>query len=478
MFVSIRTKLFIVIVLANALMVSVLLALNAATFKRSFSDYVASQESRRMQPLLLNIADEYERQGNWRWLRWDNPGWINVVQSSFSARDLRSMDRGQPGPRPGDMPMNNRNFLERLIIRDTRTGQVLLGRKKAPDQMVWLPIVSADDVVVAELGFETRTRLDAEFDQVFAEKRQRDLIYIGALGLLIAGALAIPFSGWLVRPVRKITRAVRTMTNGDLDVSVSVAGNDELGQLAADVNRLSQTLRKNHEDRQQWVSDIAHELRTPVAIFQADIEAAQDGVRKVDAAWLESMHNQVVRLTRLVNDLHQLSQSDAGTLSYRFAPIDLGALVDSAVEQFRKSCEQCHIDVHWQTPPKPIWVRGDDNRLNQLLTNLGQNTLRYTDGSDARHGHLKVTVTERAGWVDIGWSDSAPGVGEQDLFKLFDRLYRVDESRSRDSGGSGLGLAIVKSIVTAHDGTVVAKHSELGGLTVTVSLPTQKAKGI
>ncbi|MDX1342015.1 MAG: HAMP domain-containing protein, partial [Reinekea sp.] len=243
MFVSIRTKLFIVIVLANVLMVSVLLALNAATFKRSFSDYVASQESRRMQPLLLNIADEYERQGNWRWLRWDNPGWINVVQSSFSARDLRSMDRGQPGPRPGDMPMNNRNFLERLIIRDTRTGQVLLGRKKAPDQMVWLPIVSADDVVVAELGFETRTRLDAEFDQVFAEKRQRDLIYIGALGLLIAGALAIPFSGWLVRPVRKITRAVRTMTNGDLDVSVSVAGNDELGQLAADVNRLSQTLR-------------------------------------------------------------------------------------------------------------------------------------------------------------------------------------------------------------------------------------------
>ncbi len=468
MFVSIRTKLFILIVLANALMVGVLLSLNAASFNRSFSNYVEQQETRRLQPLLLNIATEYEQQQDWRWLKWDNPQWIMLIQNSFSPRELRAMDRNPKGGAPQNP---RRDLADRFLIRDAITGDIIMGRKKYPANVVWLPINVTNGKTVAEFGFVPTDRMDAQFDDLFATKQNRDLWFIGLFAVFIAGALAIPFSGWLVRPVKKITDAVRSMTQGDLTVSVAVQGRDELAQLAADFNLLASALRKNQTDRQQWVSDIAHELRTPVTIFQADIEAAQDGVRKVDAQWLATMHDQVARLTRLVNDLHQLSQSDAGTLSYRFEQIDIAEVVDHVLRQFQQPCLERCIDVHWQKSPKSNWIRGDEARLNQLFANLAQNTLRYTDGAVDKHGHLKVDIRVHSHHVVVVWCDSSPGVGDDDLSKLFDRLYRVDESRSRESGGSGLGLAIVKNIVQAHGGSVCAEHSELGGLTIKVSLP-------
>ena len=469
MFASIRTKLFILIVLANALMVGVLLSLNAASFNRSFSNYVEQQEARRLQPLLLNIALEYERQQHWRWLKWDNPEWLMIIQNSLSPREMRAiMDRN---PKGGALQNSRRDFFDNFIIVDQLTNDVLLGRKKPPANLVWLPINTANGRTVAKFGFVPQERIDAQFDDVFATKQRRDIWFIGLFAVFIAGALAIPFSGWLVRPVRKITDAMRNMTQGDLSVSVSIPGRDELAQLAADFNLLASALRKNQTDRQQWVSDIAHELRTPVTIFQADIEAAQDGVRKVDALWLTNMHAQVERLTRLVNDLHQLSQSDAGTLSYRFEPINLTELTIRALTQFQQPCIEKCIDIRLPVDEQSYWIRGDEARLNQLFANLAQNTLRYTDGRQDHHGKLQVELVERGRHVELIWSDSSPGVGDHDLTKLFDRLYRVDESRSRDSGGSGLGLAIVKNIVEAHSGIIHAQHNGLGGLTIKVSLP-------
>jgi len=472
MFVSIRTKLFILIVLANALMVAVLLSINAAAFNRSFSDYVAKQESRRMELLITNIAKTYDSEGDWQWLRWESPTWVDLVRRSFSPGDVRSVERGGNNNRPTPPPRNQ--FLERLRIKDIDDRQIL-GRRGGAKNTIWLPITSENTGgVIGHLGFEPSSRLDAQFDKLFSERLNKQLYFVGLFAFVIAAALAIPFSGWLVKPIRRLNLAMRKMTDGDLSVAVNANRNDELGQLADDFNRLAEVLKQNHSDRQQWVSDIAHELRTPVAVLQADIEAAQDGVRQVNDKWLGNMHGHAERLGRLVNDLHQLSQSDAGTLNYRFEIVDLGELADEIVSQFEKSCEAKFIDLQWQQPSKPICVRGDDKRLVQLLTNLAQNTLRYTDGTVEKHGVLKVSLIEVNEKIEIIWEDSSPGVGDRDLPKLFDRLYRVDESRSRESGGSGLGLAIVKNIVEAHDGEINATQCLLGGLRVTVTLPVIK----
>jgi two-component system sensor histidine kinase BaeS len=366
-----------------------------------------------------------------------------------------------------------RGYLDRIVIRDAKSDKVVFGRKRNLDKTIWLPVRSSRDAKpVAFFGFEPSSRLDSQFDRVFAKQQQQQLLTIGLFGVLVAAALAIPFSGWLVRPIQQLTQAVRTMTQGDLTVSVKADRNDELGQLGRDFNHLAEVLMKNSQDRQQWVSDIAHELRTPIAVFMADIEAAQDGVRTVDEAWLAMMHQHVSRLTRLVNDLHQLSQSDSGTLSYRFEELNLVDVINNAVQQFKQSCQDCYIDAHWQAPVEPVLMLADDSRLNQLFSNLAQNTLRYTDGDPGRHGHLRIRIESRGNEVDVIWEDSSPGVGDGDLSKLFDRLYRVDESRSRESGGSGLGLAIVKNIIEAHQGSIRAQHSDLGGLKVIVTFKT------
>jgi two-component system sensor histidine kinase BaeS len=259
------------------------------------------------------------------------------------------------------------------------------------------------------------------------------------------------------------------MTQGDLTVSVDDSRNDELGQLAADFNKLAQVLEQNQRDRQQWVSDISHELRTPVAVLMGDIEAAQDGVRPVNEQWLKNMKAHTERLTRLVGDLHQLSQSDSGTLSYQFKPVNLTELLSLALIQFDKSCSDGHIEAHLDAPTDPVFIVGDDARLNQLFSNLAQNTLRYTDGDATHKGSLKIEVTEMKEHIRVIWEDSSPGVGLNELNKLFDRLYRVEESRSRESGGSGLGLAIVKNIVEAHHGSIIAAQSELGGVKIIVT---------
>jgi two-component system sensor histidine kinase BaeS len=445
-------------------MVAALLSLNAASFSRSFSDYVVQQETRRLQPLMNNIAEEYQRVGNWQWLRWDNSRWLSVLRQSLGPRELRNMDRLNSSP--GN---NIRGFLDKLVIRETETNTVLIGRKRIPPNIIWLPIKTDTGEIIAQLGFEADSRLDNQFDELFAKQQTRSLVIIGLFGFVIAAALAIPFSGWLVRPIQRLTGAVGDMTQGDLTVSVDDSRNDELGQLAADFNKLAQVLNQNQRDRQQWVSDISHELRTPVAVLMGDIEAAQDGVRPINEQWLSNMKAHTERLTRLVGDLHQLSQSDSGTLSYQFKPVNLTELLSLALVQFDKSCSDGHIEAQLDAPTAPVFINGDDARLNQLFSNLAQNTLRYTDGDANNKGRLKIQVTEMKEHIRVVWEDSSPGVGLNELNKLFDRLYRVEESRSRESGGSGLGLAIVKNIVEAHHGNIIAQQSELGGVKIIVT---------
>ena len=478
MFSSIRTKLLLLMIIANALMVAGMMTLNSIQFSRSFTEYITQLESRRLQPLVSGIAKEYESEQNWDWLRWNNLKFQQMLRQSFTPPEIRDAERPK-GPPPGHPPpAGPPKFFDQLSVRDAKTNVILLGRMQSESvEKIWLPVTAQNGETIAYVGFAPRLRINNDFDNVFRQKQQRDLAYIGLLGVLIAAALAVPFSSWLVRPIKKLTHAVQQMASGDLSVSVDEDRQDELGQLAMDFNRLATILEKNLLDRQQWVSDIAHELRTPVAIFMADIEAAQDGVRQVNGQWLENMHQQIERLSRLVNDLHQLSQSDSGTLNYRFETLDFRSLVEAACERAEHAGREQGLRVQCQLPEAATLIRGDDTRLSQLLNNLLQNTLRYTDSSPSQPGELAVMLQCAGKNAILTWQDSSPGVSTTDLGKLFERLYRVDESRSRDSGGAGLGLAIVQNIVIAHEGSIRASHSDLGGVKITMTLPLERRKG-
>jgi two-component system sensor histidine kinase BaeS len=236
---------------------------------------------------------------------------------------------------------------------------------------------------------------------------------------------------------------------------------------------MATSLQAAQQARQQWIADIAHELRTPLATLRAEIEALQDGIRKPDTANLDSLAQEVHRLTRLVEDLRLLSLSDLGALDYRFAPVDLGRFVGH------------HLSDATGLPGKPLQVRSelaegveiraDGDRLDQVLSNLLQNTQRYSAGPAT----LSVQVRRHDTEAQLTWEDTGPGVPPEALPRLTERLYRVDESRASASGGSGLGLSIARAIVEGHGGRMQASASALGGLRWDIWLPlhTEAANG-
>jgi two-component system sensor histidine kinase BaeS len=228
------------------------------------------------------------------------------------------------------------------------------------------------------------------------------------------------------------------------------------------------TLEKNEQARRQWVADISHELRTPIAVLRGELEALLDGIRTITPETIQSLHAEAMRLNRLVDDLYQLSLSDIGALTYRKENLDLVEVLRDSIESYRTEFGRKGIIVTKDLPrEREIMVFADRERLNQLFANVLENSLRYTD----RGGELVIGLTFTEGHITIEFQDSTPGVPEEELDRLFERLYRVEGSRSRTSGGAGLGLAISKDIVEAHEGTISAHPSPLGGLLIRITFP-------
>ena len=244
-----------------------------------------------------------------------------------------------------------------------------------------------------------------------------------------------------------------------------------MGTLAQDFNRLADALERNQQARRDWGADIAHELRTPLSILRGEIQALQDGVRPVTAESLTSLQSECTRLTALVGDLYQLALSDAGALEYRFVAINLGAVVMDAADEYRHTLTDAGLSLTVDALPPDMVVRGDEVRLAQMLGNLLVNARRYTDSP----GAIRIRAARAGRDWKLCIEDSPPGVPTNLLPKLFDRLFRVESSRSRAVGGAGLGLAICRNIVEAHGGRIEAGASSLGGLAITVSLPAGAA---
>lgn len=381
----------------------------------------------------------------------------------------------QPAPSPGlppPPPPRDREatrvlaFDPRLYLADA-SHQLLLGDpRKIP---TWLEI-ELDGQVIGYLGYLREHQLGDELDQIFAREQRNSLIY-AALGLLLISALiAWPLAAWLVRPIRQLTLGADQLAAGDYAIRLPTTRRDELGDLAENFNRLAETLEQNLEARQQWIAEISHELRTPVAILRGEIEAIQDKIRPASEQNMGSLHQEVGRLNQLIDDLHELTMADLGALNYQMGEVDLAELLRECIDNHETALANSGLEVRIQGGKQAVKVLGDDSRLMQVLDNLLQNSLRYTQAP----GQIVIRLARQGRQVGLKWSDTAPGVKDEDLPRLFDRLYRAEKSRSRKLGGSGLGLAITEKIIQAHQGSIRASHSSLGGLSIALILPAYR----
>jgi signal transduction histidine kinase len=306
-------------------------------------------------------------------------------------------------------------------------------------------------------------------EQAFLAAVDRGIL-LGALnGVALAAATAFVAAYYLTRPLGRLTAAARTLADGDLSHRVHVGGPGEVQRLGEAFNEMADSLAQSEELRRRMVADVAHELRNPVASLRAQAEGIAEGVLVADAARLASLADDTRHLSRLVGDLQELSAAEAGQLRYDMQPFDLGALACAEGERAMARARE-GVTLRCDLPDKALTVEADEGRIAQVMRNLLDNALRHT-----RSGSVTVVCSREGAWARVEVRDTGEGIPAADLPYVFERFYRADGARARDTGGSGIGLAVSRRIVTDHGGEVFARNAETRGAVVGFRLPVRTA---
>jgi signal transduction histidine kinase len=292
-----------------------------------------------------------------------------------------------------------------------------------------------------------------------------------SIAIGIAGLVAVILGTWLfrhiTRPMGELRLAAQKLAEGNLTVRIPVRKPDEVGRVATAFNHMAGQMEQQEGLRQQMVADVAHELRTPLSVMQGNLEAMMDGLITPDETELAELHDEVLRLSRLVEDLRLLSLADAGELALEREKVDAGELVETVVRRLTPLAKSEGVALSGEIGLAPMIIPGDRGKLQQALVNLVDNGIRYTPPG----GSVRVRAQRQNGTVHLVVTDQGPGIAPADLPYVFERFWRGSKSRSRDEGGSGLGLSIVKQIATLHGGQVSVALPPGGGSQFSLVLP-------
>ena len=286
---------------------------------------------------------------------------------------------------------------------------------------------------------------------------------IAVIGAVFAGII---FAKKISVPVVSVTNITKEISNDNYNKKIDTnEDTTEIAQLVQAVNHMSYMLNEQENIRKRLTSDVAHELRTPVANVSANIEAMVEGALEPDNARLESCYNELMRITDIISDLEKLRQIENEKLVLERTSVDVKELCESVIQAFKAQLESKQISC--TVNADHVSRMADKNRLYQVMANLISNAIKYTQNG----GCINVDVVDNKDFVAISVKDNGIGINESDLPFIFERFYRTDKSRNRTTGGAGIGLAIVKAIVLAHGGEVSVESKESVGSTFKVVLP-------
>lgn len=455
MTVNIRLKLFFSVFLALLLTIIVLSGLVKVKVEHEFTAYVAAQDKHWLEQLSSALSQYYSTYQRWDKLT-DPENWYLYLKATLI----------EANPTVDHPETRIDRFITRVVLLDAQQKR-LMGPQQARLSLERVPII-VNQQTVGYLSSIYQSQLTQKLEHEFNQQIIHQLGWIIAIMLVVALGLAWWLSRHFGIPIQALRKTSQLLTEGQFNSRVTIAGADELAALGKDVNALAERLEANEKARKQWMADIAHELRTPLTILKGEIEALEDGISDPTPHTFHSLNQEVNQLQRLVEDLYQLSLVENGSLSYFLQPTELAPLIEAGMQRYEPSFKKKNLLLIAVTKlPHRVQVQADPQRLQQLINNLFENSLRYTDSP----GVLQVSMLVHSHKVEILFDDSAPGVPDEALNHLFDRLYRVESSRNRATGGAGLGLSICRAIVDAHHGQLNAEHSPLGGLRIRLELP-------
>lgn len=431
-----------------------------------FGGYRANQGDRRLLEVQQFLATYYSTRGSWA-------GVEELLSHSAAMANLHQM-HVEGGMNPTGMMalMDLGASRIRLAGADGRTVADTGGTAGRPvsaaELAEGLPIRVNQQVVGTLLVDRPAVPPLSGLDQAFIGRTTLAAL-AGGLGAAVgAGLLGLALSGAITGPLAGLTRAARRMADRDLSVRVDAAAPGEVGALASAFNHMAAEMERQEGLRRNLVADVAHELRTPVAVLRGQFEAIQDGVVEPTVETLLPLHDEVLRLSRLLDDLQSLSLADAGQLPLHPVELEPADLVESVATAFAAAAASKDVEFVWTCPRGLPCLQADRDRIKQVLHNLLGNALRHTP----KGGRIALEAAHTGPHVRFVVADTGEGIAPEDVPHIFDRFYRADKSRSRAGGGSGLGLAIARGLVRAHGGEISVR-SELGkGSEFTVLLPT------
>jgi two-component system sensor histidine kinase BaeS len=472
------SKIFLAQVITVVLALLVIALLSRYSLRQGFVDYLERQESTALKTLAPAIAELHDQRGGWGFLVDDPRAWQRIWRQARSNAGEPAGSRGGPRPLTGRnfgpdesrllrwvRSLDRPSFRERLFLLDQHRGQIV-GAPYSPEQEVHLEPLESGGEIVGWIGFTPMGTVLPPDARRFLEGQVRLLGVALLIALALAALLGYLLARHLSEPVKALSGTVAALTAGRYGVRADTVSADEVGRLGQNVNRLAESLEKNRSARQRWMADVAHELRTPIAILKGEVESLADGVRVADQRMTASLQEEIDQLTALVDDLQALALSDAGALDLHRETVDLCDLALQQADTFRRRMSERNIELELQATP-PLEMKGDIKRLRQLFQNLLENSCRYVQSN----GHVRLLLSSDRDRVAVRLDDSGPGVSDDQLEQLFERFYRIEGSRSRATGGSGLGLSICRNIVEAHGGEIRAGHSDMGGLEIVISMP-------
>ncbi|HEX6304818.1 MAG TPA: ATP-binding protein [Anaerolineales bacterium] len=417
--------------------------------------------------LVTTLEDYYRINQSWQGVE----GILSAPGQGFG----RGRGSGSPGMGPGMAGMMD----QRLRLADAQGALVVDTSDPSPEGVLSaaeldgaIPL-AADRRVVGYLLPEGGLVFSQEDESRLLNRLNRTALTAGIIAGSVSLILALLLAYRLLRPIRALTGAAERLAQGELSQRVEVQGDDEIARLGDTFNRMAASLQQAERSRRSMTADIAHELRNPLAVQRANLEALQDGVYPLQPENLEPILEQNHLLTRLVEDLRTLALADADELDLERTRVDIVKLVKRVVDRFQPQMMANQIRAELASPEKCPSISLDPGRVEQILGNLLSNAIRYTPPG----GHIDIRLNCSQSGIQLEVHDSGPGIPEEALPNIFERFYRADKARSRSEGGSGLGLAIARQLARAHGGRLTAENNPEGGAVFKLTIPNEEFHG-
>ena len=453
MHLSLRLKLILAFTSVAVLAVGGVILFTNLDSQRQMQNYAARGGQYGLTSLVAELESLYRQQGSWL-----------GVDAYLAENNLR---RGAGGSHGKELLLTMTDA-EGVVLWSSSGEQVgsTLGSKVLENGV---QLLSGEDQVCGYLVVNNSPAMQIDTLSPFVTRMMQAVTYSGILAVLVAVILAVVISSYLLKPVKSLTRASKRLSTGDFTTRVKIRGNDELSELGTTFNRMAEELENAEERKKTLTADVAHELRTPIAVQKAQLESMIDGVLPINEENLNVALQQADMLSRIVDDLRLLALADAGEIRLELHETDVRQLVEEVSAQFMLQLQQEGMKIHSQFTPQngEFMITSDSDRLTQILHNLLSNAIRY----GKKNGLIQIEVEEKDQNLVIAVRDDGPGIPEEAIPHLFERFYRHEKARSRETGGTGLGLAISLKLARLLGGDLIGGNHPQGGAVFKLILP-------